>query len=1690
MYKFWDWIIRPLLNAVNPNRICEIGSDYGHNTRKILEYCLESGAFLEIIDPNPKYNPSEFLASFKGSCILHQDLSLNALKSMTACDIYLIDGDHNWYTVINELKLINSKAAKKNLPVLVLHDTGWPYGRRDLYYNPDQIPADYRRPFKKLGLRYGQNQLCEKGGINAHLNNAISDDGNQNGVMTAVEDFISESKNRYVQFHLEFWNGLTLLIPDGRISKNERLDKYLEFIRSSNFQKEMIQALESDRIALLCQIAEHKLEYELHLKKKKEITDLYQLHKRLLDQSEFEKKSLLEQFEKSKIQLKSSSDEIELLQNRIHEIESELSALESQSKAFRQFLASYEESQSVVTTQLEDMRADFDSLRAEWKGLSLSLARSEEESACLREHIQDLESERSNLESQLKAFQHFLTSYEEDRCIVSKRHERIEAELISLGAEWKGLAQALSKSEEESIRLRERIKALESERSEFELQSKELEKFFTINEENRINTSIQLKELKNDIIAICDEWKGFTHSLVSSEEERVHLCELLSEAEVENSELAAQVLALRDSFAASEKDRSIITGKLAEYEAAKTKAPQLTATSVSMMDVLAPALRRSVRVDIIVPVFNAIEDVKACLDSLQRNVDDFDQRIIIINDGSDAATTEWLRNWSGNRESVELIEHEGNLGYTRSVNTGLRRSTAPYVILLNSDTIVTKDWIYGLIQCAISDSKIGIVGPLSNAATWQSVPDVFDAEGFAINQLPSGLYVEDMARIVREESSRIYPRLPFVNGFCYLMKRQVIDSIGLMDEESFPVGYGEENDYCIRASDAGFTLAIADDTYVFHAKSKSFGHEQRKEFSKRGSNALRHKHGDEKVKNLINEVKETKLLSVVRQKINARLQSLTSNPVMVNPIAMKILFLLPVKGGSGGAHSVVQETAAMRRLGIEARIAVKSKDLEHLHRLYHDISSAKDLFVGFDNHNLIDIASDYDVVVATIFNSVELLAAIIEACPHIMPAYYVQDYEPLFFESATELWEQAHASYTRLPECVLFAKTHWIARKIEREHGVLVHKVVPSIDHDTYSPVMRKKDGYVRITAMIRPKTPRRGAERTMRVLGHIEKRYREKVRVHLFGCEETDPLFQVLHRDFNFKMYGILSRSEVAALLRQSDIFLDLSDYQAFGRTGLEAMACGCAAMVPMHGGTDEYAIDGKNTVVVDSLDEERCVERLSFLIENPAFLSQLQCEGVSTAADYSVHRAAVSELKILSKKFAAYRSRHPRIEKQKLILLPARKNIGVAANSGYVRVVQPWMYTGIKRAFQVILSSDNRLPTPDEADIALIQKDAGGLDVVELRKWLLTWRHAGRKLVFEVDDELLDIEGLQRLNHCGYDLEASDAIRFLAQAADVVIVSTPVLADSFRKLNQKVYLIPSYLDSDLWRIGLPRLTGKEVFVKQPGDPVRIGYIGTPTHDQDLAIVTEAIRCIETEYGDRVSVEVIGAFQKTEPFFGKRIGLPKNNDYPNFVNWLHKRVNWDIGIIPLTDDRFNRSKSHLKFLEYSALRLASICSDVPSYRDVVRNGENGLLISNTTEAWYGAIKSLIENVELRDRLAAQAYEDVGKFYTIKANTSLYTDVLANVLGLPELDELPEIPASLKRSAVISDPQNIESINENSSSKPSSAASPDYALLNVQPRSEQPLFQRRLKKLRRDPYRFFADSRYSMLRSVSSFFKE
>jgi len=988
----------------------------------------------------------------------------------------------------------------------------------------------------------------------------------------------------------------------------------------------------------------------------------------------------------------------------------------------------------------------------------------------------------------------------------------------------------------------------------------------------------------------------------------------------------------------------------------------------------------AIRVDVVLPVYNALSDVKNCVMSLKEKQDGYAVRVIIVNDGSDEETTNWLREFCSSNSLFELHEHGVNKGYTQAVNTGLRVSNAPYVITQNSDTIVTDGWLRGLVRCINSSVRIGIVGPLSNAASWQNVPDLYDENRqFAVNSIPQNMTPDEMATVVAKASKRTYPKMPFVNGFCFMIKREVIDRIGIMDEKNFPIGYGEENDFCIRAAEAGYELAIADDAYVYHAKSKSFGHSRRTLLSKQGTEALNKKHGAEKFRALVEKVKNTEALDRVRNNITEKLleHSNSTTKSSAGMMSMRILFLLPVKGGSGGAHSVVQEVTEMIRMGIDAKVAVRENDLEHLKALYSDINTSQELFVGFNNDNIVNLSSEFDIVVATIFNSVGILKKIIDINPHILPAYYAQDYEPMFFPKDSENWHVACDSYSLIPNAITFAKTQWIADKIQQEHGVKVHKVAPSIDHETYKPRNKINDGRVNISAMIRPQTPRRGAERTMRLFSRLNKIHKDNINFHIFGCESDDERFKTLIQDFPFVNNGILSRPAVSALLAKSDIFVDLSDYQAFGRTALEAMACGATAMVPIHGGTDEYAQNNINALVVDSFDEDLCFNKLDALLKDKDNIKAMQARGLLTAANYSVHKAAITELYLFDKELTKHRVKFPKKAKPKLILMPERRTDGLPTHSGYARVMLPCKHHTVQREWQVIELKDYKLPTPEPASTIIIQRLAAHLTITELTSWLTQWRASGGKLIYEIDDNLLDSNILIQQGYKDNFDSLIEKVRWLAKNADKVIVSTQELVNVFATFNASVHLAPNKLDEELWRIGKPRLTGKGVFQKVEGDPIRIGLIGSPVRTMNLTNIMDAVKRIENEFGEQVEFEVIGAFQNTKPLFGQRVGLPKNNDYPRLANWLQRRVHWDIGIIPSLDDELTHNEAILKFIEYTALRLPVIVSNTNGFSNICKQNQTALLVNNSADAWYGAIKKLIQDNELRTRLAANAYEEL-----------------------------------------------------------------------------------------------------------------
>lgn len=271
---------------------------------------------------------------------------------------------------------------------------------------------------------------------------------------------------------------------------------------------------------------------------------------------------------------------------------------------------------------------------------------------------------------------------------------------------------------------------------------------------------------------------------------------------------------------------------------------------------------------IVVPVYNGGSVIMECLRSVQRETTTPFQALI-VNDGGREQITAMLRDFAAMDPRFLLLDRAENRGYTKSINHAVSLSSADWLVILNSDTVVSHGWLGRLHDATASRPNVGMVGPLSNAASYQSIPRVRDPNGnWSRNAFLEPAHVRTVQSILDKVTERAYPSTPLLNGFCTLIKREVFDRCGLYDEDAFPMGYGEENDLCIRAGKAGFALVIADDCFVYHHKSVSFGIKGRKLLTRAGSLELVNKHPGISIPALEQAMQDNPVLIRLRQSLS------------------------------------------------------------------------------------------------------------------------------------------------------------------------------------------------------------------------------------------------------------------------------------------------------------------------------------------------------------------------------------------------------------------------------------------------------------------------------------------------------------------------------------------------------------------------------------------------------------------------------------------------------------------------------------------------------------------------------------------------------------------------------------------------------------------------------------------------------
>lgn len=225
-------------------------------------------------------------------------------------------------------------------------------------------------------------------------------------------------------------------------------------------------------------------------------------------------------------------------------------------------------------------------------------------------------------------------------------------------------------------------------------------------------------------------------------------------------------------------------------------------------------------IDIIVPVYRGLQDVKDCLDSVLASANESPYELIVIDDCSPEPEVSRYLKQQAERGLFTLLVNDVNLGFVATVNRGMQLHEDRDVLLLNSDTIVVNDWVDRIKAAAYDGENVGTVTPFSNNATICSYPTFCQD-----NTLETNTPLPLLDKIFSMTNAGKSVDVPTGVGFCMYIRRACLEEVGYFDVEQFGKGYGEENDFCQRVIKSGWVNRFTLDVFVQHTGNVSFGDE-------------------------------------------------------------------------------------------------------------------------------------------------------------------------------------------------------------------------------------------------------------------------------------------------------------------------------------------------------------------------------------------------------------------------------------------------------------------------------------------------------------------------------------------------------------------------------------------------------------------------------------------------------------------------------------------------------------------------------------------------------------------------------------------------------------------------------------------------------------------------------------------------
>ncbi len=997
-------------------------------------------------------------------------------------------------------------------------------------------------------------------------------------------------------------------------------------------------------------------------------------------------------------------------------------------------------------------------------------------------------------------------------------------------------------------------------------------------------------------------------------------------------------------------------------------------------------------VDVVIPVYRGLEETRTCIESVLADAGKPLGRIIVIDDCSpEPVLPAWLDELAA-AGRIHLLRNPVNLGFVASVNRGMAAAGRRDVVLLNSDTRVPAGWLARLTGQAYAAPRIASVSPFSNNATICGYP------GNQSSPLAFGLTLAAIDAACQTANAGRFADVPTTVGFCMYIRRKALDEVGLFDAERFGLGYGEENDFCLRATALGWQHRLACDTFVYHKGSVSFGGSALR-LMRRAMALIQERFPDYPA--AVARHVRADAVAPFRFAATAELLRKSGRPVVLmvagdpgggvrRPIAdgpdrAHVLLLRATDRGAELSvpalpHHPVLALPAGRLDDMAAVLLSMNVSRVHVHRLQGfdmDIRALiRRLNVPFDL-----TVHDYDAICPQTYllalpDGVYCGEPGIAGCNACIANRGARGASDIVTWRADRAWQFRDASQ-------VFCPSQDAMDRLDR-YGLAARAVFAPPGEATAAAVRRQAarpgQGKLRI-AILGSLTDRAGARTVASVAENADP---SAIELHLIGRIEATVSRRALRR------MTIAGHYDDAAL-------------PASIETIAPHLIWFPAGWPDPSGGTLDAAIESGCPIAATDIGAH--TERLGgrpltwlagFATSPAAWIALFGDIRTALTAESARRKAArgpaITKIRATGG-FVASRAAQV-AARPSIAIVPERFDNGAPTPCAFIRLLQPLHHPAIAGGFDVRVETAATI-LHRRADIIITQRFAmPGVPAAD--RLAEHARAIGATLVFDLDDDLLH---LPRTHPDAADLRPKAGIaRRMLGAADRVWLSTPGLAERLASLRPDALVMPNGLDERIW--ALPPMPLRD-------EPVRILCMGTTTHDRDFALASRALSRLKDDYGDRVEIDVIGMTSRPLAASIGRIDVPQSASlsYPGFVNWLRSRQpRWHIGLAPLLDTSFNRCKSAVKAMDYAALGLAVLASDTPVYRGSVADGPAGRLVANTDAAWYAALDRLIRDRDTRHDIAGRAREAFLASASLASQATVRRDALLRLCGVRSSD--------------------------------------------------------------------------------------